>query len=415
MKRKIGLKGATLIDGNGGRPIENSLILIEGDLITYAGMNRELEGNDWELFSLEGMTLLPGLIECHVHLGGALGINPIDWVLEDDREQAIRSVKQARDLLEHGFTTARDISKNGLQLKKSINCGETSGPRLLACGPGLSRRGGHGDCPELPLDLVQKSHPWAVIADGEEEVRKAVRDLLKQGSDCIKVWATGGGLWERERETDQHYTQRELNVMVEEANYYGMEVCAHCESLAGTKAALKAGIKSVEHGEELDEECLALMKENKVAMVPTLSVFFEWFENHEPAYRPILEELPGNTLAEKEIYRIIKNVQNAKKAGIHIAVGADSFSSTLTPYGAYSLREIHALVRAGFSEMEAIVAATKSGAELLGFQDMVGTIEKGKYADLLVMKKNPLQDIQNFHKDNLVLVMKGGVVEAQSS
>lgn len=412
MGKKIGLKGATLIDGNGGDPIEDSLVLVDGDIIAYAGPNIQIDSGEWEVINLRGMTLLPGLVECHVHLGGALGTTPIDWVLEDDKGQAIRSVRQAGDLIAHGFTTARDISKNGLQLKKSIELGETCGPRLLACGPGLSRRGGHGDCWELPLELVQRSHPWAVIADGEDEVRKSVRDLLKQGSDCIKVWATGGGLWERERETDQHYTEKELRVMVEEANYYGVGVCAHCESLAGTKAALKAGIKSVEHGEDLDEECLALMKENNIALVPTLSVFLEWFENHEPAYRSILEELPGETLAEKEIYRIIENLQKAKNAGIKIGVGADSFSSMLTPYGAYSLREIYALVRAGFSEMEAIVAATKSGAQILGLEDVVGTLEKGKYADLIVMKKNPLQDIQHFNKENFFLVMKGGVIGA---
>lgn len=413
------IKGANLIDGNGGMPIENSVLVIENGVFVYVGAyQQEIEQSMREKYhhkmmvmDAAGKTIVPGLVECHVHLGGAQGGGALDWVLEDDRLQALRSANQARAMLEHGFTTIRDISKNGLRLKKLINNRELQGPRIVACGPGLSRRGGHGDCLELPIDYTNAHHPWSVIADGEDEVRKAVRDLLKHGSDCIKLWVTGGGLWETERETDQHYTQRELEVAVEEAAYLGIGTCAHCESVDGAKAALKAGIRSIEHGEELDEECIELMKKNDAYMVPTLIVLFDWFEREGPAYRPILDQFPGETLAEKEINRIIANFQAVKKAGIKFTVGADSFCNSLTPYGEFSLRELYSLVRAGCSEMETIVAATKWGAELLGLSQSVGTIEVGKCADLLIMDQCPLADIKNFNRSNFACIMKDGVVE----
>lgn len=406
-KRKIALIGGTLIDGNGGTPLADSLILIEGENIVHAGSPNVTTENYEEVF-IKGNYVLPGLVECHVHLGGVHSGDPTYWVLEKDRRQAIRAVKQAEAMLAHGFTTVRDISENGIHLRDAINAGEIQGPRIFACGRGLTRTGGHGDSWELPVELNQKSHPWAMIADGEAEVRKTVRRLLKEGADCIKVWASGGGLWERERETDQHYSLKELQAMAEEAAYYSAGLIAHCESLSSIKAALKAGVESIEHGEMLDQECIAQMSEKGVFLVPTFNVFFDWFEEREPNYKPEMDAFPGDTLAEKEINRIIDNFQRARKAGVKFAVGADSFCNQVTPYGAYSLKEIHSFVRAGCTEMETIVAATKRGAQLLHMEDQIGTVEAGKYADLVVLKKNPLEDICNFKKENLNMVMKGG-------
>lgn len=411
MKEKnIVLKGGTLIDGNGGKPVENAMVLIEEDRIVYAGAILDVELPGYKELSTCGEYILPGLIECHVHLGGVDSSDPARWVLEHNSRQLIRAVRQAERLLRHGFTTVRDISRNGIYLRDAINAGELEGPRIHACGRGLSRRGGHGDSWELPIELNQKSHPWAMIADGEEEVRKAVRTLLKEGADCIKVWASGGGLWERERETDQHYTLRELEIMAEEAALYGAELIAHCECKQSIRTALAAGVRSIEHGEMLDEWSINYMKEHGVFLVPTFNVFFDWFEKYEPNYKPEMDGFPGDTLAEKEINRIIDNFQRAKAAGVKFAVGGDPYCNEITQYGEYSLKELHSFVRAGCTEMEVIVAATKGGAELIGKADLIGTIEKGKYADLLVMKKSPLESIKHFKKENLSMVIKDGVI-----
>ena len=213
-----------------------------------------------------------------------------------------------------------------------------------------------------------------------------------------------------ERETDQHYSLEELKVMVEEGKYAGIPVCAHCESLESAKAAIKAGVASIEHGEDLDAECLELMKANDVTMVPTFGLFVEWFSEYVPPERPEHEWLPGDTLGEKEVNRIALNFRTAAEAGIRIAVGADSFCGSLTPYGAYTHKEVHALVDGGMSTMEAIVAATKSGAELLRIDDITGTIEEGKLADLLILDADPVAEIRNLCLDNIYQVIKEGRV-----
>lgn len=409
-KSKIALAGGMLIDGNGGKPIDGSIVLIEGDRICFVGKKEDSNYQDYEVIDTTGMFVLPGLIESHVHLGGVESSDPVRWVLEDDRRQMIRAVKQAETLLTYGFTTVRDISRNGIALRESINAGEMIGPRIHACGVGLSRRGGHGDTWELPLELNRKSHPWATIADGEDEVRKTVRDLLRGGADSIKVWASGGGLWERERETDQHYSYRELEVIVEEASYYNAAVVAHCECLSSVKAALMAGARSIEHGEILDDWCIEWMKTHHVFLVPTFSVFFDWFEKYEPNYKPEMDSFPGNTMAEKEINRIIDNFQRAKNAGVKIAMGSDSFCNAVTPYGEYSFKEIYRFLLAGCSASETISYATKAGAELMGMDKEVGTVEEGKFADLLLLRENPLDNIYNLKKENIEAVFKGGVM-----
>lgn len=408
---RIALSGAILINGTGEEPIKDSFVIVEDDTIVYAGHkeNREITP-DTKVVDISGMVIMPGLIDTHIHLGGAQSPSDVDWVLEPVYQKAVVSVAQAKNCLEHGFTSVGDISRFGIHLRNMINKNVLEGPRVVTCGLGLSRTGGHGDTHSLPFDYVQESHPWSLCCDGSENLRKAVRTIIRTGPDMIKIWATGGGVWELERKTDQHYSFEEIATVVEEANYIGLPVRAHCESLEGAKACVKAGVYSIEHGQELDEECLDIMKEKDITLVPTMQFFYEWFTEYEPPYRPILDKFPGKTIAEKELNRTIANFQAAKEKGIRIVVGSDSFCSNLTPYGKYSLREIEALVRAGLSEMEAIVAATKSGAEFLRISDITGTVEENKKADLLVLTKNPLENIQNLTKENMALIMKDGKI-----
>ena len=154
-------------------------------------------------------------------------------------------------------------------------------------------------CQALPFRLCLGFPPWALLCGRREDLRKAVRTIARSNPDMIKIWATGGGLWTLERKTDQHYSFEEIQIVVEEANYLGLPVRAHAESLEGAKDCIEAGVYSIEHGQELDEECLYMMKDKDITFVPTMQFFYEWFTEYEPPYRSILDQYPGETIAEK--------------------------------------------------------------------------------------------------------------------
>lgn len=411
MSKKTAFKGATLIPCTGEAAIQDSLVMIDGDTIEYAGPDKkEIDKADYEVIDVQGKTIMAGMTEAHTHLCGTVNPAPDEWLMEENTYEAIVAATQAKKLLDYGFTSVRDISRFGLDLKKAIGNGIIQGPRIFATGRGLCRTGGHGDWPALPREIVEARHPWATVADTPQDCRKKTRELLSHNVDGIKIWASGGGIHEADIEMDQHYSYEEIKAVVEEANYLGKPVISHCESLESAKYSIKAGCKSIEHGEEMDDECIQLMKEMGTFFVPTLMVFVNWFTRFEAPYRPILDEFPGETLGEKELNRIFANFRKCKDAGIPIAVGADSFASSFTPYGSDSLKEIHCFVDAGCTEMEALICATKTGAELLGFGEITGTVEAGKKADLIVLDKNPLDDIKNLSKENMALIMKEGEV-----
>lgn len=404
---KIIVKNATIIDGNGKEPFVGDMV-VKGGMIIDISEKASGDYSDYEVIDGAKRYLLPGLIDCHVHYGGTESPKDQDWVMENDLQQAIISTAQCMKSLLHGFTTVRDISNNGIHLRNVINMGIINGPRIVACGRGLSRTGGHADSYTVPIEIVKESHPWGMIADGPEEVRKSVRTLLRQGVDCIKVWASGGGLWAWERETDQHYSYEELKMMVDEASYYGLPVCSHAECAEAALDSARAGVASIEHGEELTEECLEIMKEKDITLVPTIGLFFEWFSEYDPPIRKSQDNFEGITRSEKELNRITANFQAARNKGVRIAVGADSFCDTLTPYGAYALKEIYTMVQAGMPEIEAITCATRNGAELLRVIDSTGTLEQGKSADFIVLDGNPLENIMDLNKDNMVAIVKCG-------
>lgn len=411
MSKKTAFIGATLIPCTGAEPIENALLLVEDKKIKYAGpQSEQIDTAAYDVIDVKGKSVMPGMTEAHIHLCGTTNPDPVEWLTEENTYEAIVAAQQAKTVLEYGFTSVRDISRYGMDLKKAIDKGIIQGPRVFATGRGLCRTGGHGDWPTLPRDLVEARHPWATVADTPDECRKKTRDTLKHKVDGIKIWASGGGLHEADVEMDQHYTFEEIKAVVEESSYLGVPVISHCESLESARDSIRAGCKSIEHGEEMDDECIHLMKEKGTYFVPTLMVFVNWFSRFDAPYRPILDQYPGETLGEKELNRIFANFRKCKEAGIPIAVGADSFASEFTPYGSDSLKEIYCFVDAGCTEMEALICATKTGAELLGFGDVTGTLETGKLADLIVLDKNPLDDIKYLAKENMMMVMKEGEV-----
>ena len=404
---KIAFVGGLLIDGTGKEPIKNSLVLVEDKKIKYAGVMKSFD-DDYEKVDITSKSIMPGLIDSHLHFSGNLTDNDSDWVLEPPIQKTIVAVAQARESLEHGLTSVGEISRSGIHIRNMIEEGIIPGPRVVTTGLGFCRTAGHGDSHKLPIEYNSESHPWAERVDGPWELRKAIRRRLRENPDAIKIWSTGGGIWRHDAKADSHYCMEEIQAVVDEASMVGLPVWSHAEGYEGALNSCKAGVSAIIHGQELNEECLEIMKEKDITFCPTLQFFFEWFTVYEPPYRPIHDKYPGKTIAEKELNRIIDNLQNANKKGIRITVGSDSFCSSLTPYGKYAITEMYALNKAGLTEMETIMAATKNGAEMLRIDNITGTLEEGKFADLLVINGNPLENIKNIDVDKMDIIMKEG-------
>lgn len=403
---KIAFVHGLLIDGNGGEPIADSLVLVEDTKIVYAGEKKEFSG--YEVRDISGKTIMPGLIDTHLHYSGNLSDNDTEWVLEPIFQKAVVAVAQAREALENGLTSVGEISRFGPYIRDMIEKGVIPGPRTVTSGTGFCRTAGHGDSHRLPLEYNEASHPWAERVDGPWELRKAIRRRIRENPDAIKIWSTGGGIWRHDAKADSHYTMEEIQAVVDECNMIGLPVWSHAEGYEGALDSCRAGVSAIIHGQELNEECLQIMKEKDITFCPTFQFFFEWFSVYEPPYRPIHDQYPGETTAEKELNRITDNLLNANKKGIRITVGSDSFCSTLTPYGKYAITEMYALNKAGMSNMEVLVAATKNGAEMLKIDDITGTLEPGKFADLLVIKGNPAEDMKAVSTENMEVIMKEG-------
>ncbi len=404
---KIAFVNGLLIDGNGGAPVKDSLVLVDDKKIMYAGEKKDFDGS-YETRDISGKTIMPGLIDTHLHYSGNLSDNDTEWVLEPIFQKAVVAVAQAREALENGLTSVGEISRFGPYIRDMIEKGVIPGPRTVTSGIGFCRTAGHGDSHRLPLEYNEASHPWAERVDGPWELRKAIRRRIRENPDAIKIWSTGGGIWRHDAKADSHYTMEEIQAVVDESNMIGLPVWSHAEGYQGALDSCRAGVSAIIHGQELNEECLQIMKEKDITFCPTFQFFFEWFSVYEPPYRPIHDQYPGETTAEKELNRITDNLLNANKKGIRITVGSDSFCSTLTPYGKYAITEMYALNKAGMTNMEVLSAATKNGAEMLKIDDITGTLEAGKFADLLVIDGNPAEDMKAISTDNMEVIMKEG-------
>lgn len=408
---KVAFLNGLLIDGTGREPIEKSLVLVEDKKIVYAGEVKDIpEG--YEVRDITGKTIMPGLIDSHLHFSGNLTDDDSDWVLEDVIQKTVVAVQQAHECLEHGLTTVGEISRSGLQIRNMIEAGVMSGPRVVGTGLGFCRTCGHGDSHKLPSWYNDESHPWAERVDGPWELRKAVRRRLRQSPDAIKIWSTGGGIWRWDQKLDQHYTLEEIQAVVDECNMVGIPVWSHAEGYGGALDSAKAGVHLIIHGQTLNDECLDIMAEKGIYFCPTIQFLNEWFKTYQPPYIPeVHDKYPGDTVAEKELNRVYGNLRRAKEKGIKLTIGSDSFCSSLTPYGTTAIGEMYSFVeKAGISEMDTIIAATRDGAEMLKVDDVTGTLEAGKYADLLVINGNPLENIRAIAVDNMEVIMKEGAI-----
>lgn len=396
-----------IVDGTGGPTREHAFIEVLGSRIARIGDMSDYSPHDGvEEIRLPGHYVMPGLIDAHVHLSGGraeVDDQEIGVVAEPMGLKAMRSVYEAQQLLKRGFTTVRDISWNGFYLKRLFFEQQIPGPKVVACGPGLTRTGGHGDLFQFTPDYVAEHGVWGIVADGPEEVRKAVRRNLREGADAIKIWASGGDNWPHDRIDDVHYSVEELRACVEEAHRQkGTIVAAHAENREAIEMAVDAGCDTIEHGEEIDEALAQKMVERGTILVPTLELIINWYrdfiplgdEPREPVrpeaflYRDLYQE---RTEEFGEAYSAASEAsfRTALAAGVKIALGSDTVYEPLTKYGEYSAREFKALVQYGMTVPQAIHAATSVSSEAVGMSHVLGRLEAGKLADLLVLRADP--------------------------
>jgi len=349
--------------------------------------------------------VVPGLIDCHVHLAMEFSADSrLRAVSEGPTDAEVRAVAFARKTLMAGFTTVRDLGANdrvAISLRDGIIRGDVIGPRIIAAGKAITVTGGHADPSNGYRDDV-----WGQVgaekgvADGPDECRKAVRYQIKQGADCIKLTATGGVLSASSAGLAQHFFEDELRAIVETAHSMGRKAAAHAHGTDGINAAVRAGVDSIEHGTYLDDESIRLMKERGTYYVPTMLAAETVATNAEIAgfYLPVVA-----AKARVVAPRIKESVRRAHAQGVKIAFGTDT---GVSPHG-QNAREFALMVKAGMTPIETITAATINAADLLGLSAMVGTIEPGKRADIVAVAGDPLADVTEFER--VVFVMREGV------
>jgi imidazolonepropionase-like amidohydrolase len=394
MMKSLTIRSARVVDGT-GRTIDRATVVIRGDRIAAVGPDRDLSlPRGTTKIDGRGLTLLPGLIDCHVHL--CLGAEP-DVVDAINKETSaltlLKSGRAARQTLEAGFTTVRDVGSRDhsiFTLREAIGRGLVPGPRIVAAGLAICMVGGHARF------IGQE-------VEGVQQVRAVVRAQIAAGASVIKVIASGGVLTPGTSPDQAQMTVEELQAAVEEAQRAGRKVAAHAHGSSGMKNAVRAGVHSIEHATLMDQEAAAMMKEQGVFMVPTLSALAT-----TAACRPGCG-VPESALdkAKAMTKRHAVSFKNALRDGIQIAMGTDAG----TPFNFHgeNAQELERMVSFGMSPMQAILSSTSAAARLIGIQDQVGTIEKGKLADLLLFEGNPLRRIDLLRdRSRIIGVMQAG-------
>jgi imidazolonepropionase-like amidohydrolase len=397
------VKAGKLVDTESGTVLNSQIILIKDGKIDAVGPNLSIPTGA-NVLDLSGMTVLPGLIDCHTHLTDSYtDADPLSELRKSAAIDAFASIPNAKSTLLAGFTTVRDMGTYralvDVALRDAINRGDVVGPRMYVAGAYVTITGGAGAITgfdpglTLPLELHfgEANSPW--------EVRQRVRALANHGVDVIKVLATGAVLTHNSNVKSTEFTPEELSAAVDEAQHFGLRVAAHAHSAAGIKNAVRAGAASIEHGSLADDEARQLMKEHGTYLVPTLEVDECILDAHEPP--DFIEHAKLIAKEQRE------NFHKAVLAGVKIAFGTDI---SVCPFGTDG-REFGLMVQGGMTPMHAIQAATVNAADLIGVSEKIGSIKPGKYADIVAVKDDPLQDIRVLEKVNFV--MKEGRVYKQ--
>ncbi|HLA96060.1 MAG TPA: amidohydrolase family protein [Pyrinomonadaceae bacterium] len=398
------IKAGRLIDTVNGRVLENQTIIVEGELIKAVGPNLAIPAGA-EVIDLSKMTVMPGFTDSHVHITGQAGGDYYEGLFRRTvMDEAVSAHIYARRTLDAGFTTVRNLGSGpfvDIALRDAINRGDVAGPRILAANMYIGATGSHGDLTGFSPWLGDRTPPeMSGIADGVDEVRKKVRYLIKYGADVIKFGATAGVLTEEASVGAPQYSQEEMNAIVAEAHLHDIKVCAHAHGAEGIKMAVKAGVDSVEHGSFLDAEGIRMMKERGTYLSADIYnddyILAEYSKFNTPQKIIEKEKLVGRVQRE--------NFQKAVKASVKIAYGTDA---GVYPHG-WNGKQFSKMVEWGMTPMGAIQASTVSNADLFGWSDKIGSITAGKFADIVAVSGDPLQNISILEKVNFV--MKGGTV-----
>ena len=390
------IRAARMITAVDDRVVAPAVVVVRGDRIVSVGGSVPA---DARVVDLGAATLLPGLIDLHTHLTST-GVHWEDELLKTTPGQAaLHGAHNAQITLMAGFTSCRDMGPTwpytDIDLRKAIDEGIVPGPRLMAAGNYVSPTGGAGDARQFSIfvdvPIVRN------LADGQDEIRKAVRTNLKQGADFIKILGTGAVLSKGAPPGSQQYTEAEMHVAVEEAARWGRHVAAHLHGTDGIKAGIRAGIHTVDHGSMMDAEAVELLRTHHTYFVPTL------YTSESIAIDPTVPA--SEKIRSKEVAQLKdKSFQLVLAAGLPIGFATDA---AVVPHG-QNAREFAYRVRLGQQPIAAIVSATRTAAEIMGWSDRVGTLEAGKFADLIAVNGDPLRDITELER--VAFVMKGGVV-----
>ncbi|GEN45549.1 metal-dependent hydrolase family protein [Alkalibacillus haloalkaliphilus] len=404
------IQNALVIDGTGAAPKEGQVVVVENNKIAYVGPSENYEKQgDEQVVDAKGGTVLPGLIDTHVHM--MMEYSPLSQRLTTPFSYMYYQAQEyLNNTVQAGVTTVRDALGTDLGVKQAVDNGLITGPRLQISVNALTITGGHGDGTQLNgdvIDILPSGHRGMPDGrcDGVAEVRKKTREMLRAGADVIKVHATGGVLSPTDHPEFTQFSLEELEAIVEEANFRkGVKVMAHAQGAEGIKNAVKAGIHSIEHGIFIDDEAADLMVENGTYLVPTLLAPVSVLETADEKGMP--QSAVDKTEEVIEQHKI--SFKRAYDKGVKIAMGTDA---GVMKHGT-NLRELALMRDAGMDPMDTIVSTTKTAAECLGWDEQLGTLEEGKLADLVITNVNPVEDLDALaNNDNVQYVMKDGKVE----
>ncbi len=405
---KYAFKGGILVDGTGAAPVKDSLVLVDDKKIAYAGEAKEVpEG--YEVVDISGRTIMPGMIDTHLHFSGNLTDNDNDWVIETVAQKQACAVKQAWCALTGGLTTVCEIGINGIAIRNLINMGVFDGPRIFATGRGFCRTAGHGDVHGLPFEMSKEGHPWGDQVDGPWELRHAVRMRLRENPDAIKIWATGGGIWRWDSGRRQLMSTEEIKAVADECLLTGIPLWSHSyNSVSAAYDSVRFGCEQLIHGFELDDTTMNLMAEKGTFFTPTIGFLPTWYATYPPEPSEANSKYPGATVTERELAHTYDNLHRAFELGVTLTIGSDCFSF-VTPYGKVAMDEMYDFVdKAGIPILETIKAGTYNGARMVHKEDEFGSLKEGLYADLLVVKGDVASNIHDLCPENLEWIMKEG-------
>jgi imidazolonepropionase-like amidohydrolase len=395
-----------LIDTKSGKVLTEKTVVVSGNkIISVENGYVNPENSEYTVVDLKSKTVMPGLIDMHVHIEGETSpTRYLETFTKNDADVAFNSVEIANRTLMAGFTTVRDLGGSGVNvaLRDAIAKGKVSGPRIFTAEKAIATTGGHADPTNgTRKDLMGNPGPKEGVINSPEDARKAVRQRYKNGADLIKITATGGVLSVAKNGQNAQFTQEEVNEIVKTAKEYGMVVAAHAHGKEGMKRAVIAGVQTIEHGSFMDKEVAALMKQYNSYLVPTLSAgrYVEEKAKIPNYYPPVILPKITSTMAVLD-----KTIEMVIKEGVPIAFGTDA---GVFPHGE-NAKEFVYMVEAGWSPMFSLQSATLTNAMLLDMETELGQVKEGYLADIIAVDEDPTKTISTM--ENVSFVMKNGVI-----